>query len=182
MSGINDFCGKCGSALEGATFPKTCGACSNVTYGNPTPVAVMLLPVYDAVNNRTGILLIHRGHGAFENGKALPGGYVDHAETAELAAIRELKEETGITLTCPARVISTGVAKNNNLLIFCLADEAMSIEDVAARFTPTSEATAFDIAFAPETLCFPLHTAALKKWFDNQPPQNTRSPRKDFRP
>lgn len=182
MTGLNSFCSSCGTIMAEGDFPKTCGACSHVYYGNPTPVAVLLLPVHDAVNNRTGILLIHRGHGAFENGKALPGGYVDHAETAEIAAIRELREETGIILVKPAHTISTGVAKNNNLLIFCLAGETLTLEDVASRFTPTAEASAFDIAWAPETLCFPLHTVALKKWFDTQPPQGPKLPRKDFRP
>lgn len=42
------------------------------------------------------LLLIERGHASFEGQYALPGGFVDAGETVEAAALRELKEETGL--------------------------------------------------------------------------------------
>lgn len=60
-------------------------------------------PVYFAVDLviRRGekVLFVIRKYPPFEGMLALPGGFVEADETAEQAAIRELKEETGIDLT-----------------------------------------------------------------------------------
>lgn len=45
-----------------------------------------------------GIVLVKRGHPPYEGQWALPGGFVDWNETAEQAAIREAKEETGLEI------------------------------------------------------------------------------------
>ena len=58
-------------------------------YKNPAPTVDAI--IYDA---NLGLLLIER---LFEPlGWALPGGFVDYAETLEHATIRETKEETGL--------------------------------------------------------------------------------------
>ena len=49
-------CTFCGVAFAaGAAYPRTCAQCNNITYKNPIPVAVLLLPVDD------GVLGIKRG-------------------------------------------------------------------------------------------------------------------------
>ncbi len=50
------------------------------------------------------LLLIRRAHEPFTNCYALPGGFVDLGETVEAAALRELKEETGVD-GCLVRLI-----------------------------------------------------------------------------
>jgi 8-oxo-dGTP diphosphatase len=45
------------------------------------------------------LLLIRRKHPPFRGQYALPGGYVEYAETTEEAAARELAEETGLVAT-----------------------------------------------------------------------------------
>ena len=45
------------------------------------------------------VLLIQRGNMPFKGGWAFPGGFMNIDETAEAAAVRELQEETGITLS-----------------------------------------------------------------------------------
>ena len=42
------------------------------------------------------ILLVKRAYPPFKGKWALPGGYIEYGETAEKAAIREAKEETGL--------------------------------------------------------------------------------------
>lgn len=59
----------------------------------PTPALTVDCVVFEA--NRA-LLLIRRGHEPFKGQHALPGGFVDLGETVEAAALRELKEETGL--------------------------------------------------------------------------------------
>lgn len=42
------------------------------------------------------IVLIERGNDPFKGRMALPGGFVDYGEMVEAAAVREVKEETGL--------------------------------------------------------------------------------------
>lgn len=57
------------------------------------------LTVDAVVFDRAGrLLLIKRKSPPFKGCYALPGGFVEHGETVEEAARRELKEETGVTV------------------------------------------------------------------------------------
>ena len=47
-------------------------------------------------NQQNELLLIKRGRQPFQGKYALPGGWVEYGETVEQAALRELKEETGV--------------------------------------------------------------------------------------
>jgi 8-oxo-dGTP diphosphatase len=59
----------------------------------PGPALTVDCVVFDA-NGR--LLLIRRGAEPFKSALALPGGFVEIGETAETAALRELREETGV--------------------------------------------------------------------------------------
>lgn len=55
------------------------------------------------------VLLIQRGWNPYKGALALPGGYVDPDETAGQAAVRELREETGLVVPPETFVDQVGV-------------------------------------------------------------------------
>jgi len=61
------------------------------TFDNPVPTVDLIIRIGD------GIVLIRRKNPP--HGWALPGGFMDVGETAEAAARREAKEETGLDVT-----------------------------------------------------------------------------------
>ena len=66
-------------------------------YRNPTPTVDVVVYRQNTSDNRLEVLLIERANPP--HGWALPGGFVDEWEMVEMAAIREVKEETGLAVT-----------------------------------------------------------------------------------
>jgi 8-oxo-dGTP diphosphatase len=68
------------------------------TYEYPRPALTTDAIVIAPINNQEYILLIERKFEPFKGYWALPGGFVNIDEELETACIRELYEETGITV------------------------------------------------------------------------------------
>jgi 8-oxo-dGTP diphosphatase len=60
------------------------------------PSVTVDIVVFTILNDSLKILLVKRKEWPFENMYALPGGFVKMNETLDDAAVRELKEETGV--------------------------------------------------------------------------------------
>lgn len=160
----NSHCSACGTAFAAAVgWPRTCAACGTVSYRNPLPVAVALLPVRDAAG--TGLLVIRRAIPPSIGQLALPGGFVDFGESWERAVTRELAEETGIEASRADVTLADALTDEAGgyLLLFGL----LPVRDAAELppSAPTDETDGHQLLLAPAELGFPLHTEAMRRWF-----------------
>lgn len=89
------YCPKCGSSEfhENNEKSNRCHHCGFIFYFNISgAVAVLIL------NAKNELLVCRRAHDPAKGTLDLPGGFVDMRETAEEAALREVKEETGLDI------------------------------------------------------------------------------------
>src|SRR5437899_11602901 len=89
------FCLRCASPLvrrddHGAPRP-TCLKCGFIHYRNPVPAAGVILTW------RGELLMVKRKYDPRAGAWCLPAGFMEYGETPERCALRELKEETGLS-------------------------------------------------------------------------------------
>lgn len=157
---INSHCSYCGSKFEAnLLWPRSCVTCNNVSYKNPLPVAVLLLPV------NSGILLIKRGITPRIGEWALPGGFIGDGETWQEAAARETLEETRVEVD-PSNISVFDVCSvaNGPILIFGFHNYRLDVKELPP-FQSTNETTERVVINEPIELAFPLHTKILTDFF-----------------
>lgn len=166
-SAKNSHCSSCGAPYgEGVTdWPRTCPACGTVAYRNPLPVAVALQPVYDTKG--AALVVVTRTIPPGEGRLALPGGFIDEREDWRQAVVRELKEETGIDAAArDVRLVDAMSSSDGHLLLFGSLPERPA--DGLPASAATDETAGWELIRRPEELAFPLHTRAVRAWFEGR--------------
>jgi ADP-ribose pyrophosphatase YjhB (NUDIX family) len=170
--GFWQLCPVCGGAVEpvagepGAQPHLACrGECEREWYANPKPTANMLAERAD--DGR--LLLVRRGREPFFGCWDIPGGFVEDGEEAADAALRELREETGLTVRVTGFVgvfadqYGTNRGDNTcNLFWRGVIDDP----DAAAPASDVSELAWFDRDELPADteLAFTCVPKALRAW------------------
>jgi ADP-ribose pyrophosphatase YjhB (NUDIX family) len=156
-----NFCLRCGHALKaqpafGAVRP-VCPQCGRVHFFDPK-VAVGVLLELDGQ-----LLLIRRANDP-ERGKwTLPAGFVDAGEDPAAAAVREVLEETGLTveITSLFDVLARGQASEGADILIVYAARATG--GALQPGDDASEAAYFSPGAWPE-LAFASTTRIIEKW------------------
>ena len=167
--GPNSHCHWCGTAYPPGTvaWPRTCPGCSEISYRNPLPVVVTLLPV-DLPGGERQLVVIRRtiepGYGEL----AFPGGYIDYGESWQQACVRELREETGIKADAAdiTLVATDSDAAGGFLCLFGLLP-ARDLAELPPS-EPTDETDGWQLATATTPLAFPFHTRVSNSWFTGE--------------
>jgi 8-oxo-dGTP diphosphatase len=123
-----------------------------------------------AVQRGDTILLIQRKFPPMQGSWALPGGFVERDEDPEVAAIRELFEETGLKGTGPELLMVMGDPKRDPRkhiisVVYSISvseDQQPIAGDDAqdARFWPLETILSGDVQLAGD------HMQIIKKWFN----------------
>lgn len=97
------YCPVCGSAdfLISSVKSKQCRHCGYELFINPSAAVVAFIR-----NARGELLVVERDCEPAKGTLDLPGGFTDIDETVEESVIREIKEETGLTVTATTYLFS----------------------------------------------------------------------------
>lgn len=105
------FCPLCATALQLREVDHrqllACPSCPFVHWNNPKPCASAIVVKGDTV------LMLKRAREPMQGYWVLPGGFMDTEDSPDGTAIREMKEETGLTFT-PTKVVGAYKIANDS--------------------------------------------------------------------
>ncbi len=158
------FCNFCGKnlgtdVLEGKAR-QVCPSCTQIYYENPLPVASVILP-----NKDREIILVKRARDPYKDMWCCPIGFAETGESIEDAALRELKEETGVEGKI-AQLVDVSSHTNpfyGDLLIVTFEAEKIGGDEIAGD--DANECRYFPILGLPK-LAFDSQERAVQRFID----------------
>ena len=161
MNQEDRFCPSCAAALEtkdvfGHDRP-VCPDCGRIIFYDPKVAVICIVP-------RDGqVLMIRRGTELGYGLWGLPGGYVDRGEVVELAAAREVWEETGLEVEIGDLLGLFSESGNPVMVAVYTGRETAGTLEAGPE---ALEVAFFDVDQLPE-LAFPRDREVLASWRDN---------------
>ncbi|MFA4859841.1 NAD(+) diphosphatase [Methanoregula sp.] len=151
------FCGRCGTKTKPVRTEraKVCPACHQITYPRLSPAIIVLV-------RKDNTILLARGKHAPPGRYSLVAGFVEPGETIEHAVHREVREETGISITNARYVASEPWPFPNSLMFGFIADYAGG--SIMPDGNEIESAEWFDRNHLPE---FPLKLSITRRLIDH---------------
>ena len=147
--------------IEGDNLRDYCPSCDIYFYENPLPVVSTIL-----VNDRK-VLLVRRGNDPYKGQWCLPSGFAESGESIAEAALRELKEETGIQ----GRIVHLqDVDSNANYYYGDLLFLTFEVEQIGGELQAGDDAAEvkyFPLERIPD-LAFPANTKAIQSYVEDK--------------
>ncbi len=140
-------------------------------YRNPKPTVDVVIAT------PRGVVLVRRANPP--HGWALPGGFIDEGEPAELAAIREVLEETGLEIALDALLgVYSDPARDPRFHTMAVVYTASS-DGTPVGGDDALEARCFSLDSLPEPLAFD-HARILKDYQHFQATGDRPDPMRDL--
>jgi len=148
------YCQACGGTLRrrvlvGDSYERlVCEGCGFLVNVGPS------LLVLSLIFSQEQIMLVKRGTTPYEGKWAPPGGFVEAAESVEAAAVREIKEEVGVLLSCeqmlPHAIVSLPKLNQVHMVFLTVLDAPIPLHPALpevqdARWFPEQEYPAEDM-------------------------------------
>jgi ADP-ribose pyrophosphatase YjhB (NUDIX family) len=142
----------------------SCNTCKWTDYENPVPVAAVMISRLGDPERK--IALVQRGIPPFKGQWCLPCGYVNKHEIPKVAAVREAKEETGLTIRLEKIlcVCNPMPGELNQITISYLARVA---DGVLKAGDDAQDAQWFGKDDCPKS-CFRSHQMLIEKWWEGR--------------
>jgi ADP-ribose pyrophosphatase YjhB (NUDIX family) len=155
------FCIACGMRLEEREIEgrarRACPDCGHVAYENPVPAAAV------AVRRGREVLLCRRDIDPYRGHWTLPAGYQEVDETIETAAVREVREETGliVKLTGLLDVLTTTDDPRKPAIL--VVYEAQEVDGDLLPGSDAREVAFHSLDQLPEAVGFVNHRLVLER-------------------
>jgi len=157
-----NFCPNCGSPMvDRLVFGRTrraCSECGFVFFREPK------LAVGALVERQGQVLLVRRAVIPKIGSWCLPAGYVEYEEGPVMAAIREVREETGLVVQVQGLLAAYHITTDPRGMTVTLIYRAAPVGGSLAPGDDASEAGFFAPADFPRDLAFSSTRRALLRW------------------
>src|SRR4029450_3522042 len=155
------FCPLCSAPLQRSEVAGrsrlNCADCGFVHWDNPKPVTITIIPKDD------GLVLIKRKLNPGAGKWALPGGFIEGFEAPIAGAMREVEEETGLTVEIDRVVGAFGARPGVNQVILVFITKPATGTAVAGD--DAEEVRVCKRDEIPADIAFPLHKRAIEEYF-----------------